>query len=48
MVMVRFKSKTVADNFRMAFVCARELLAFGQRSAASEKNSLQTDKAGVE
>ena len=34
MLMVRFKSKTVAGDFRMAFVCARELLVLGQLSAA--------------
>ena len=33
MFTVRFKSKTVAANFRMAFVCARELLMLGKRSA---------------
>jgi len=43
MFMVRFKSKTVAANFRMAFVCARELLVLGLRAATAA--ATRTDAA---
>jgi len=35
MFLVRFRSKTDASNFKMAFVCGRELIQLGQRSAAA-------------
>jgi len=43
MYMVRFKSQVVAANFRMAFVCARELMIVGRRSAAT--SATYTDAA---
>jgi len=46
--MVRFKSKIVASNFRMAFVCARELLMLGihcKTVAATISDAVSTSAA---
>jgi len=48
MFLVRFKSKMVAANFRLAFVCARELLMLGIRCktvAATISDAVSTTAA---